>query len=83
MRERYHCKNRNWFSWFYTVDFFLDLELSCRGKSKELSSGISLVVVAVTTGCEDWLRDKMIGKVKFATLILYYIILSLHRYIAI
>lgn len=59
MREQYYCTNRDTtgFFLFYTVDLFLDLELSCRGKSKELS-GISLVVVAVTTGCEDWLQDE-------------------------
>lgn len=42
----------DWFSAFYIVDLFFVLEPSCRGKSKELS-GLSLVVVAVTTECED------------------------------
>jgi len=71
----------DWFSWFYTVDLFFDLELLYRGKSKELF-GTSLVIVAVTTGCEDWLRDKMIDKAKYIKSALL-ILLSLLYYMII
>lgn len=63
MRERYHCTNRITTGFLdCTIDLFFDLEFfSCRGKSEEHEEalGTSLVIVAVTTKFEEWLRDKI------------------------